>query len=212
MGPQRNNDRALMDIFKEHDINTTVMSSINRVRGYLEVFTLADITTGDGNKIRPCFLLGSKSDTNSLWDWHEERPSLLDISRWKWAMTLLVDETKKLHTSLGKWIAKPHHDWIWYYAMKDDIIYRKGPAIWTSYIRGRSATRSNPIYFQETNVTTAPTGISLTTVTVISNRIIIFEGTDYTDHNDIPKSMAIKCDTFWILDNSNIKDLSLIHI
>ena len=121
-------------------------------------------------------------------------------------MALLVDETKKLHTSLGQWIAKPHHDWIWYYAMKDDIIYRKGPTIWTSYIRGRSATRSNPIYFQATNVNTAPTGISLTTVTAISNSIIIFEGTDYTDLNDIPKSMAIKCDSFWILDNSNIKD------
>ena len=73
-----------MDILKEHDINTTVMASINRVRGYLEVFTLADITTGDGHKIRQCFLIGAKSDTNSLWDWHEEQPSPLDISRWKW--------------------------------------------------------------------------------------------------------------------------------
>ena len=34
MGPLRNNDRALMDVLKEHDINKTVMASINRVRGY----------------------------------------------------------------------------------------------------------------------------------------------------------------------------------
>ena len=66
MGPLRTNNRALMDIFREHDINATVMTSINRVRGFLEVFTLADITTGNGNKIRQCFLRGSKSDTNSL--------------------------------------------------------------------------------------------------------------------------------------------------
>ena len=156
MGPLRVNDRALMDILKEHDIPTAVSTSINRVRGYLEVFTLADITTGDGNKIRQCFQLGSKSDTKSLWDWHEERPSPLDFSRWKWAVTLLVDETKKLHTPLGKWIATPHHDWLWYYAMKDDKIYRKGPTSWTSFILGRSATRSNPIYSQDTNVTAAP--------------------------------------------------------
>ena len=108
-------------------------------------------------------------------------------------MTLLVDETKKLHTPLGKWIALPHHDWIWLYSMKDKIIYRKGPAQWTSYAMGRSATCSNQIYFQNKNVTIAPTGISLTTVKIISDKIIIFEGTDYTDVNDIPQKMAPKC-------------------
>ena len=52
MGPLRVNNRALMDVLKEHDNTIAVMISINRVRGYLDVFTLADITTGDGNNIR----------------------------------------------------------------------------------------------------------------------------------------------------------------
>ena len=91
-----------MDILsKDHDITPTMMSSINRVRGYLEVFTLADIATGDGAKIRQCFIQGTKSDTTSLWEWHEERPSALDFTNWKWAMTLLIDETKKLHKQLS---------------------------------------------------------------------------------------------------------------
>ena len=78
MEPLRTHDKAIMDIFsKEHDITLTVMTSINRLRGYLEVFTLADIATGDSTKIRPCFILGIKSDTKSLWDWHEERLSHL---------------------------------------------------------------------------------------------------------------------------------------
>ena len=76
--------------------------SINKVRGYLEVFTLADISSGDGIKIRPCFALGLKGDTRSKRDWHEERPSALDFSRWKGAMPLLGDETNKFHTLLGK--------------------------------------------------------------------------------------------------------------
>ena len=92
-----------MDIFsQEHDITTQAKTSINKVRGYLEVFTLSDIATGDGTKIRASFSLGLKSDTRSKWDWHKERPSALDISRWKGAMSLLVDETKKLHTPLSK--------------------------------------------------------------------------------------------------------------
>ena len=119
-------------------------------------------------------------------------------------MTLLVDEKKKLHTPLGKWIALPHHDRIWFYSMKDKTIYRKGPTQWTSYVMGRSATRSNPIYFQNKNFTIAPTGLYLTTVKIISDKIRIFEGTDYIDINDIPQSMLPKCNSFWILDNSNI--------
>ena len=103
MGPLRNNDKALMDIFyQEREVTPIVKTAINRVRGYLEVFTLADIATRYGIKICPCFVLGIKSDTKSMQDWYEERSAALDISRWKWAMTLLVGETKKIHTQLGK--------------------------------------------------------------------------------------------------------------
>ena len=67
MGQLRNNDKALMDIFsQEHEIIPTVKTSINRVRGYLEVFTLADISTGDGINICPYFALGVKIDTKSM--------------------------------------------------------------------------------------------------------------------------------------------------
>jgi len=95
--------------------------------------------------------------------------------------------------------------------MKDDIIYRKGPTFWTSVILGKSATRFNPIYTQDINVTTDPINISLTTVKVISNRIIIFEGTDFTDKDVIQNLMAVKCNSFWILDNSNIKIAIMNH-
>ena len=101
-------------------------------------------------------------------------------------MTLLVDETKKIHIPLGKWIALPHHDCIWFYSMKDKVIYRKRPIQWTSYVMGQLSTRFNPIYFEDKNVTITPTGISLTTFKIISDKIIIFEDTDYTDINDIP--------------------------
>ena len=71
-------------------------------------------------------------------------------------------------------------------------------------MKGTSATRSNPLYFKHTHSTIAPKGISITTVKIISDKIIIFEGTDFTDIEDIPTSMTAKCNSFWILDNSNI--------
>ena len=51
------------------------------MRCHLEVFSLADITTGDGTKIRPCFKYVIKGDTVSSWDWAEERPTRQDIQK-----------------------------------------------------------------------------------------------------------------------------------
>ena len=100
-----------MDIFMiNHDLTTADLISINRVRCYLEVFSLSNIATGDGSKIRPCYKFGLRSNTTSSWDWHEERPPHQDFPRWKWAINLLVNETQRLHTQLGKWVALPHHD------------------------------------------------------------------------------------------------------
>ena len=131
------NDKSLMEIFtQEHDITTAVKTSINKVRGCLAVFTLAEIATGEGTKILPCFASGIKIDTKSNWDWHEERPSVLDSSRWKVAMLLLVDETAKLHAPLGKRISLTHHDLIWLYSMNNENICRKGPTQWKSYVKG----------------------------------------------------------------------------
>ena len=110
-----------------------------------------------------------------------------------WAVLGLTNETKKLHRPLVKWIALPRHDWIWFYSMKDKIIYRKGPTQWISYVMGRSASCSSTIYYQNNNVTIARTCLSLTTVIIIIDKIINFERKDYTDINDIPQTMAPKC-------------------
>ena len=73
MDPSRLHDRALMSILKEdHNISTAVEESINRMKCYLEVLSLADITTGGGTKIRPCLIYCIKGDTISSWDWAEE--------------------------------------------------------------------------------------------------------------------------------------------
>ena len=51
----RLHDRSLMNIFRiDHDLTPADQISINRIRCHLEVFTLANIATGDGSKICPC--------------------------------------------------------------------------------------------------------------------------------------------------------------
>lgn len=72
------------------------------------------------------------------------------------------------------------------------------------YIIGRSATRPNPVYFYDSSTETAPTGLSLATVNIISDTVVIYEGTDHTDYASIPPTMITPCDSFWILKKSNI--------
>ena len=206
LSPFRRNDRALMDIFfQDHSLSSAILVSINRVRCYLEVFSLADIATGDGTRLRSCYSQGQRGDTHSQWDWHEERPSDRDFKRWRDALSLLFDETKRLHTPLGKWLALPHHRWKWHYDMPNDIIYERSGNSWISYCRGRAATRTNPIYLRRSTTTTVPLFMAFTTVLVISEGLVLFEGTDYTDILTLPRTLALNCDAYWILDNSNIK-------
>ena len=75
--------------------------------------------------------------------------------------------------------------------MKDEIIYHKGPSQWTSYVKETPTTQSNPIYFQHAYITVVPTGISIITVKIISDKIIVFERTDFTDIDDIPTFMTL---------------------
>ena len=160
LSPLRLHDRSLIDILRtDYDLTPADQISINRVRCYLEVFSLADIATGDGSRIRPCYKYGQRGDTISSWDWHEEQPSCHDFSRWKWALTLLVDQTQRLHTPLGKWLALPHHHWSWYYCMSTGGLYKKVNTSWTLYTRCRSATRSNPIFILDTLNSAASTGL-----------------------------------------------------
>lgn len=204
LSPLRSHDRTIMDIFfQDHSLPPNILVSINRVRCYLEVFSLANITTGDGNRIRSCYLQGNRGDTHSNWDWHEEKLSVRDFNRWRNSMSLLLDETKRLHRPLGKWLAQPHHFWRWYYDMPNDTIYEHSDNTWKAYHRGRSATRTNPIYLLRETTSTDSKLMALTSVLVISEGMVMFEGTDYTDITTIPPTIAVSCDSFWILENSN---------
>ena len=101
-------------------------------------------------------------------------------------MTLLVDETQRLHTRLCKWVALPHHHWRCYYCMSTGIVYKKAYNSWISYQLCISTTRSSTIYLLDTLHSIAPTGISLATVQPINDRLVIFEGIGYTDIDTIP--------------------------
>ena len=70
------------------------------------------------------YLHGLTADTESSWDWPMEQPCVKDYAHWRNAMNLLLDERQFLLTPLGKWLAKPHLHWKWFYSSVDDTIYK----------------------------------------------------------------------------------------
>ena len=206
--PLRVNDRALMDIFMEDfDLTETTLKSINQVRCHYKVFSLADIATGDGLRIQGQYLRGFIGNVQSSWEWPLEQPSPRDFKSWREAMHALLDERKFLRSPMGCWLAKSHLTWVWYYSMTEDIIYHLQNNEYVSYYKSRAATRTNPIYIKSTQQT-SPTGpLAFTTVDIINENVIRFEGTDHTDTSLLPLCYSYPCDSYWVLKSSNIHQI-----
>ena len=66
-------------VIMPHYETKQIECSLNRVRCYLEVLTVADIATGDGSSICLHFLLGKKSNQPSKYTWPVEHPDIADF-------------------------------------------------------------------------------------------------------------------------------------
>ena len=204
--PLREHDQAIMDILlKDYDLPVKTLQSINRVRCHFKVFSVADIATGDGLQIRNQFISGLVEQNESIWEWPLEQPSNVDFKCWKHAMNLLLDERKSLKTPLGRWLAQPHIQWQWFYAENEDVIYQKKDNSYVSFHRGRSSTRTNQIFLRSNPQTTPSGHLTITTVRVIDENVIRYEGTDHSKVSSLPPCVSSTCDSFWVLTNSNIQ-------
>ena len=205
--PLRFRDKAIMDILiQDGTLSRPALCSINRVRCHLQVYSMADIATGDGLRLQQNIHLGLQQQVASSWDWHEECPSPHDVSCWRRAMPFLSNAQHVLHNSLGNWLALPHKQWCYYLEMQSSIIFHRSGDAWTSFHRGRAATRTNLVYFKSDPQVLPSTALSHATVIILSETSLILEGTDYTDVSSLPKTTPFQCDSFWCLDASNIKD------
>ena len=73
--PLRQYDVFIMDtLLQEDNVSTFILLSINRVRYIFQLFSLADIATGDGLRIRVDYAQERPGDTVSQWYWYEEHP------------------------------------------------------------------------------------------------------------------------------------------
>lgn len=149
----REHDRAIMDcLMQREELKETFLKSVNRVRCYTKLFSLADIVSGDGKKIRKTFMDKEIKPLESIWDWPTEKPSKKDFNNWRRAIIMLNNDV--ITQQLGKWVAQPHSTWNWFYDKELDEVIQKIENTYIIFEKGRSATRTNPIYIKKMKHTT----------------------------------------------------------
>jgi hypothetical protein len=109
-------DLSLMDYFISQRLSHRTLAILNSCRIYLQVITLADITSADGRYILPEAKAGTciPHRTSNL-EWPiQGRPSPADWRLWRHTLAYLEDKGQ-LVSPLGSWLAYSHQKWHTYY-------------------------------------------------------------------------------------------------
>lgn len=78
-----------MVLFQCLSIPTEILKRLNRVRIYLQVFDMSDITSVDGKCICREDRFGFKN-YESAWNWPQSQPSDTDMAMWKFYMIKIL--------------------------------------------------------------------------------------------------------------------------
>jgi hypothetical protein len=112
--------------------------SCNQCRLYLQMLTMADITTGCGHEIMDeARSLTLSSSHPSQWIWPVKWPSCTqDLWMWRHGLQLLSSSAFFLRCGdqLGAWMALPHQDWDWYHILGVRRLYCQLQSGWRSTV------------------------------------------------------------------------------
>ena len=159
---QRVGDCYLNALFTNLGYSPDQLQALNRCRLYLRVYSLADIATGDGSRIRKVFtqVQQPRDVQASKYEWPVERPSRADKDLWKAALTAISSPSLHLPSCLGQWTTTPHRKHLWFHDASTGSLYRMADNAWHQYdtahsfqLRGNNVhTRSAIIRHQPENL------------------------------------------------------------
>ena len=132
LGPQRKNDKAIMELATRYSKSTTILRAINRVRMLHEVVHLSDITTANGKTLDTAFLRSDpfpEKRNNFTWP-SKHHVSSTDFTTWRHFMESVFNNVNfSLHCPLGQWtISQPpqsHDTWHWYVSKDRRHLYER---------------------------------------------------------------------------------------
>jgi hypothetical protein len=174
--PQRQRDRTIMDMALTSISHIPTLISINKIRMYMKVVWISDITMADGRHLDPRYLHHQETypvHNNFCWPLkHSCTPQ--DWRRWcHWATAICGDQQMNLQSPLGHWICNSDR-WIewWDCFLSHDTekLYRRTPdgKMWARHIkqqgRHHRATRFYSEFLLCNSLPEPPTQLFRTTV------------------------------------------------
>ena len=178
----RQHDDYLMRVFLNQGYHPLRLRTLNYCRMYLQVITIADITTACGAYIRRAVMEGKK-DVTSLQklDWPNQPKSLKPAmwAEWKNALNecLLIpySSTRKLVRPLGTW-CHDTDEWPWRKDNAVNTLYHKEGPLFTRYIPINNR-RQCETYERASEAVPLPTNTTLVSVAKgTDNKLVTLEG------------------------------------
>ena len=140
---QRAHDEFIMDAFVRCNTTPVNLRKANRCRLYLQVLTVADITTGDGRELTVSAINGVKEECQTSLDWpYQPKPPAEDWKVWRETLTKALRPpdtgeslSRKLHKPLGDWLVDDaeQHKANWYYSPLEDRLYQRNGTSWNPW-------------------------------------------------------------------------------
>ena len=151
----RENDIFLMEAFEEQNYSSQQLQILHRCRIYLQVLTLSDIMTGQGNGFTSSFNCQKDHQRRNKYKWpFQPSPSQSMIKLWKKALrkTFQLKAGTTSYT-IGRWLHHNIHDWTWFYQPSSNLIYQQFGLLWKVWkretSRGRMGHSSKFKYFTQ---------------------------------------------------------------
>ena len=126
---QRENDRYIMDIaLTQGSFSTNELQKINGCRLFLQVTSLADITSGDGTFILKHYWDGARDGSViSPFRWPKQgQPKDKEWTLWRKVLKLVCLRGRILFTPLGNWLdTETKYKRKYFYSPAQDIVYER---------------------------------------------------------------------------------------
>lgn len=142
-------DDTIMSFLRQHLNTASLLASINRVRCYLHLLFLSDMSTADGNSIESELLKVNAQPLPSKYSFPPEYPTREDWLYWAEIWNKALGRHQALPRPLGDWLHESHIQWRWFFDSSSDSIVEvtaKGRHTFTKDSTQNTSTRSGGVY------------------------------------------------------------------
>ena len=160
----RENDEFLMLAFKDNPkVKDKDLPLLNQCRTYLQVVTLADITSADGRRLIPGVKEGKAPPQrahNYKWPRQPDKLSKTHWDTWSKALTTCFLNPYSRHDDLNHplthWTMKDVSQWTWHYHQATHTLYEREGSEWNTYKPMHRSHRPGSTYSQREATQTLP--------------------------------------------------------